>query len=553
MDQLEVVARRESDKTVLAKYQVGGRTVLSGEVEWIFRGEPKLIVMAALALEGKCELVDEHVLTVWFGNSVGLFDIPGVGKVEVRSSKCGEEEFYELLDDLTRVAASLPFSTAGGTLPYDRSVVSEKRILYHLFDYLRRALSDDAPPDRQLIPPLRSVLRDPHRRLNRDRRLVGLDRVLEIDTRAFVDIVTGGYIFGKASGGAAQRMGLTTYLKGHLPLEVHESFAEVVYDIPENRFVKAFVGMVGGVIESMRQEVKEGKTRFERQVLADCQSMERKLDPIASSKFWNGIGRMVHLPAGSTVLQRRAGYKEVFRHFAKMGLASSVPLDAVTTQDLLQAKNIALLYELWCYFKVVEKLTEILGVPKKVTGLEPTMRELTVRWGFGVEWENGTTLLYNETFSRSRKEPWSTYSLIQRPDITLIVPSPFGWVLHILDAKFKVDRPRKAETEDDKAKEKDLDAPIPELEGIVTRGDVGVMHTYRDSIKEAHSAWVLFPGSKFQFYHETYGLVRTVDKLSEHEELEGVGAIPLRPGDKEHTELSAVLRRMLDRAKTPTY
>ena len=62
---------------------------------------------------------------------------------------------------------------------------------------------------------------------------------------------------------------------------------------------------------------------------------------------------MIHFPASSTILHRRRGYREIFRHFSKLHLASHIPLNDQQVRDLIEAKDIALLYEIWSFFAIV--------------------------------------------------------------------------------------------------------------------------------------------------------------------------------------------------------
>lgn len=69
------------------------------------------------------------------------------------------------------------------------------------------------------------------------------------------------------------------------------------------------------------------------------------------------------------------------------------------------------------------------------------------------------------------------------------------------------------------------------------------MHTYRDAIVKARSAWILYPGTEFSFYsadgEQTAG---TAGQLPHF--LDGVGAIPHRPGEVA-TALDGVLASFL--------
>jgi len=67
------------------------------------------------------------------------------------------------------------------------------------------------------------------------------------------------------------------------------------------------------------------------------------------------------------------------------------------------------------------------------------------------------------------------------------------------------------------------------------------MHTYRDALLKVRSAWVLYPGDCFAFYPLGHPIAERV--LDVPIPVEGVGAVPLRPGEGAESAL-AVIRRM---------
>jgi hypothetical protein len=88
---------------------------------------------------------------------------------------------------------------------------------------------------------------------------------------------------------------------------------------------------------------------------------KRPARPVLQHPLWSDVGPMIHFPAASTVLQRRRGYREVFQHFARLRLAARVPLAEKLVWNLLEAKDIAELYEVWCFFRVVPELKGLLA------------------------------------------------------------------------------------------------------------------------------------------------------------------------------------------------
>ncbi|MBK7780999.1 MAG: hypothetical protein IPJ58_09580 [Ardenticatenia bacterium] len=100
-----------------------------------------------------------------------------------------------------------------------------------------------------------------------------------------------------------------------------------------------------------------------------------------------------------------------------------------------------------------------------------------------------------------------------RPDIALTVPDGPGRGLHLLDAKFRLQRVADlvgegmAGTEGgwsgdpgggEEAREERLEAE--ERRGSFKRADLYKMHTYRDAIRGARSVWALYPGDEARFF-----------------------------------------------------
>ena len=289
--------------------------------------------------------------------------------------------------------------------------------------------------------------------------------------------------------------------------------------------------------------------------------MEASLMPIARHSMWEEVGRVVRIPFSSTVLQRRRGYRRVLRHFSRIRLALMIPVDKEGMRDLLELKNVALLYELWTFFRLVHEISAVLGNPPVRSGRPASdLFQTDFAAGGTFEWDPGVRLVYNQRFSRSRRRPRHSYSVPLIPDIALRVGTGPNAGLHLFDAKFRVQAltdvglAANGKGEDDeKAKER---------AGTFKRADIYKMHAYRDAIPEARSVWILYPGGEFRFFGVPGGRGRAVGReVASAEELpgevEGVGAIPVGPvvggkgGDAGGSAaagdgaLRATLRRML--------
>lgn len=508
-------------------------------MRWRFEGAETEVASLRRALPaGMTERVSETILFLDFGNSVGIFDVPGVARIEVRSGKWGESDFESMLSDLTEISTALPFSSGdAAALPYDRSVLAHEEVLYHAFVYLRHVLLASASRERRLDQAFNLVLLDPHRRFQRTSRVVPAEQARRIDASGLARLAAARDGVYRAPPQAVH-LGAARQMRGHLPERIEESVVFATHNTAENRFAKSMLRLVHGVIEGMRRAAEGRGGTFGIRIGSECTRMERLLTPIGQNALWREVGPMVHLPASSTVLQRRRGYRELFGHWARLRLATHLPLTPERTRDLLEIRDIAELYELWCFFSLVREVSGVVGPPERARPFRRSHFSVHVDWDFEVRWRDGTRLLYNPRFSRSQAESRYSYSVALRPDIALEVCGGPGAGLHLLDAKFKVDRlPELVGTDDLAAEERE------ERRGIFKRGDIYKMHTYRDAIPRARSVWILYPGTEDRFFAADGG---QWDSTAELTSFDGVGALSLSP-DREPLAVQAILRLLLGR------
>jgi uncharacterized protein len=203
-------------------------------------------------------------------------------------------------------------------------------------------------------------------------------------------------------------------------------------------------------------------------------------------------------------------------------LATRVPLDHKIVQRLLETKDIAELYELWCYFAVASALDGLLGRPVATDRPRADDLSVSVPRAYVVQWSDGTRLSYNVSFSRTQVVGRRSYSVTLRPDITLDVRTGPNAGLHLFDAKFKLTMadtllaPERSDTDE-----------AEERHGTFKRGDLYKMHAYRDAIVGARSVWILYPGDETRFFPIAGDGIRSAEMLPSV--VDGVGAIPLQP------------------------
>ena len=133
-----------------------------------------------------------------------------------------------------------------------------------------------------------------------------------------------------------------------------------------------------------------------------------------------------------------------------------------------------------------------------------------------------------------------SYSVPLRPDLALWIPNgrPNSG-LHLLDAKFKVVWKNWLDDESDLEERENAKA---ERRGEFKRADLYKMHTYREAIPEARTAWILYPGTDVRFFCVDGPVAESMGEM--RDVLDGVGGVPLPTTGPGH-DLTELMGRLL--------
>jgi hypothetical protein len=269
---------------------------------------------------------------------------------------------------------------------------------------------------------------------------------------------------------------------------------------------------------------------------------------------------MRSFPSGNQVLQKRAGYRELFRTFVLTELGARLSLDW-ELEDAFGAsqRNVATLYEYWAFLQLARIIGVVCGQDLTTSSFVPTHDGMSLgfpqgdssrlRWEIEIRGRSLTVELYFNRDFRASSKPDSSWTRAMRPDCSVRVSPriPTGEVpavdlaiwLHF-DAKYKLEfaKAQFGRSEDDG--DASARAEATERLGRSKREDLLKMHAYRDAIRRSAGAYVLFPGNE----HQT--------PFTQREEvLPGLGAFPLRPtpgGATGAAELQIFIRRTLEHA-----
>ncbi len=313
-------------------------------------------------------------------------------------------------------------------------------------------------------------------------------------------------------------------------------------DTPENQFVKYVLTSFYGFCSSLRTK-KNATLQLRMEIDVVCNILAGYMNGL----FFKDVGNLSQLNLGSPVLQRKEGYREILQAWLMFDLAAKLTWNG--GDDVYEAgkKNVAVLYEYWIFFKLMECVSDVFNVPtvekqclisKDTDGINLELRQGHTKMIHGTTTAGNrrlnVSLYYNRTFSHTDDINSSgSWTMNMRPDYTLSIwPGEMSEeeaehedaIVHIhFDAKYRLNR---IIIED---KGIDLDTEEQELReekenremDIYKRGDLLKMHAYKDAIRRTGGAYVLYPGTEKKI------------RKGFHEIIPGLGAFCIAPGHED--------------------
>ncbi|WP_114749026.1 DUF2357 domain-containing protein [Pleomorphovibrio marinus] len=332
-------------------------------------------------------------------------------------------------------------------------------------------------------------------------------------------------------------------------------------DTPENRFVKhALETFLKFCTDINKIAVDKGHRKLQNESDLLIHELEGQLH----HTIFNDISRPITLKLNSPVLQRKEGYREVLRVWLMFDLAAKLIWKGGDDVYGAGKKDIAILYEYWLFFKLLNLFKEIFAIaPEDISNLiQPTDDGLNLQLKQGKStplqgvYDSGNRKLtirfnYNRSFSGKKTYPAAgSWTTTLRPDYTLSI-WPFGieeqeaenqeLIVHVhFDAKYKV--ANLLDYLNQHSEDELNEVKTENRKGIYKNADLLKMHAYKDAIRRTGGAYVLYPGTE------------PVKRHGFHEIIPGLGAFPVRPSktDSGIGELKGfileILNHFIDRA-----
>lgn len=310
-------------------------------------------------------------------------------------------------------------------------------------------------------------------------------------------------------------------------------------DTYENRFLKYAVYAIAAQHASLGHKILANTDLSDdrrKEILEEIDD----LDSLNYHSFFRNVGPFKGLTHESLILQQDTYYSNIYRTW--LILQQSYSLNEGLHS--LETKDIATLYEIWCYIQMKEIVRRQLG-----DGIEiDNSSRMELNGLFRYELGKGdrsrilfkkrdielAELIYNPVQGKTDSREINIDNLVsrtvpQKPDIVLRLTKTEQEhdikLTYLFDAKYRIDG------RDNNA----VDVPPEDA--------INQMHRYRDAIyyadhdgkglkKEVIGGYILFPGNGEPSRVQIASFYKSIDEVN-------IGAFPLRPKDEEN-------RRLLD-------
>lgn len=470
---------------------------------------------------------------------LGVIDVEtevrvGEVELEIRSVKTDYQTDYRtMLDEVAEYYTDLVLQQ--GSPVTQRLEIDENttyKTLYQKFAFMRSIVESDA-----FAEAIHKIIANPVRKWTEttdERSIVSVRRLSKQNLRQLAS--------------ATDRMPLPAYMKEMMPkglTSVPRSLTVTskkdTVDNQENQFIKFVLRSFLLFCSELR-----AKKNCSNPLMAEIDRTSDVLNSYLDNQFFRQVSMPTHMNMNSPVLQRKEGYREVLQGWLLFDLSARLAWKG--GDDVYDAgkKNVAVLYEYWLFFKLIELISEffnldpadkknlvkmdadginldiIQGRMKMIQGVHETLsRKLNVAF------------YYNRTFSRVSEDndpihKAGSWTMSMRPDYTLSLwPGDIDeeqaerqeLITHIhLDAKYRLNKILLEDNSECTVNEELLEEKQQQEMGIYKRADLLKMHAYKDAIRRTSGAYVLYPGDTNR---ELRGF---------HEIVPGLGAFSIRPG-----------------------
>ena len=484
------------------KYYLSFKTEKNFEEKDIFNNIPEEVILKE-TYNNKNDKTTKNII-LSYENYVGKTNIRICYKnkelfnllLEVRSSKMDYEEDYKrMIIELSNFNNGLLYSRNSPVYQlFEMSEEQKEHMKYQYYMYLEYLFSQDNLPFTYNY-----LIRNMNSRLESYKQNVPIQFASNVDMSNITNYIKSDNL---------QHNTIYSKLPPYVPIRVDNIKHIKTINTPENQFFKYFLELVSNIIEELLELFEQG---YPNERLHIFKSVTNGY--LSNIKF-KEISRLDYLPLNSQVLQKKEGYKEILNYYFKLENTYNTVWKDVNNLIKGHEKKIFDLYERWCYFQLIEILSEITGQEieyEKVFRLNTESQIYDIQTGFNhkIKFDCSTKfnkpltleLWYNKQFNGcENEEKYTSYSINLKPDYTILIEYEDSYKLIHFDAKYK-----KVLFDNEEDVNKNADH---------TQADIAKMHAYYDGIRNSVGAYILYPGNSPETYYKYDNNIPTVGSFS---------------------------------------
>lgn len=486
-----------------------------------------------------------YVGTVNFSvrNTITGLELPV--RIEIQSIKTSYRgDYRKMLTDITSYYTDLVMQQGSPvTQKFDVDYDTPQQTLYQKFAFVKSIIDSEVFEES-----LHKVISNPVRKWTEtvaERRIESVKRLTRDNMRQIATRTDRM----KISNGP---MGLYS-----IPRTLTVTHKTDTVDTHENQFIKYVLTSFYAFCSNLGTK-KNATDQLKTEVEVVCENLANHIN----NTFFRQVSQPTHLNLGSPVLQRKEGYRELLQSWLMFDLAAKITWEGGDTVYEAGKKNVAVLYEYWLFFKLMEVVSDVFKInpadKEKLIKADDDKINLDIRQGrmnvINGKYDSENRLLnirlfYNRTFGFEESiDKTGSWTMSMRPDYTLSIwpgekteyeAEADDSIVHIhFDAKYRLnkilidDMGKDTGSVDSELDSEKLDREID----IYRRGDLLKMHAYKDAIRRTGGAYVLYPGTEKKM------------KRGFHEIIPGLGAFCIAPGHEED-QLSALRSFLLEVVK----
>lgn len=456
-----------------------------------------------------------------FGNEVGLteWEIRSEGQIlmrvemEIFPSKMDYKQDYQnILNEVNEQVYNLSFDFLRKTYQMTGLRETQQQSLTEFYTILQHIFS-------QLLFAVERIQNNPNHAFLQDRRLVDANRVKKAGRENIRELARHPERLREDMNHGFLSAGDRKYRATHLI----ETRKRISYNTNENRFVRWMLERIQGKLKELKTRWKDKSRTQDLLLIKRIDTMTTQLQRLLKTDFLYEAGPMRQMSI-TLVLQMAPGYREVYRCYLMLLKGLSIQSDLFR----LSMKDVAQLYEYWCFLKLNQLLgrkyrlvkQDIIKVNRN--GIFVTLdRSRSAQMVYENQANGEQFILYYNAIPSTEQTP----TLSQRPDNILTLKKKDAGTIreykYVFDAKYRLNPAYNGSPY-----HRVYGQPGPEED------DINTMHRYRDAIvyqekgtgeyeRSMFGAYVLFPYPDEERF-KSHRFYKSIELLN-------IGALPFLP------------------------